>query len=69
MNDCDGYQWYMRAPIDKTKYDLFRSQFLGKSGYIYGVYSGYSGVTNRPMLDVTVLFPNGGAPTDIKLYQ
>ena len=69
VNDCDGYQWYMRAEINKLKYDMFRKDYLGKSGYIYGRYSGYSGVTNRPMMDVTVIQPNGGFMTDVKLYK
>ncbi|MCR5687364.1 MAG: hypothetical protein K6G58_05025 [Lachnospiraceae bacterium] len=69
VNDCDGYQWYMRVEVSKLKYDLFRKDYLGKSGYIYGRYSGYSGVTNRPMLDITVIQPNGGVMTDMKLYR
>ena len=69
VNDMDGFQWYMRAEIAKDKYDLFRNSFLGKAGYIYGIYSGYSGVTNRPMMDITVVTPIGGVPVDMKLYQ
>ena len=69
VNDVDGYQWYMRADIAKDKYDLFRNSFLGKNGYIFGIYSGYSGVTDRPMMDITVLWPSGMAPFDIKLYK
>ena len=69
VNDVDGYQWYMRADIVKAKYDLFRNSFLGKSGYIFGIYSGYSGVTDRPMMDITVLWPNGMVPFDMKLYK
>ena len=69
VNDVDGYQWYMRADIAKGKYDLFRNSFLGQSGYIFGIYSGYSGVTDRPMMDISVLWPNGMVPFDIKLYK
>ena len=69
VNDIDGYQWYMRADINKAKYDLFRNSFIGKTGYIYGIYSGYSGVTDRPMMDITVLQPNGMVPFDMKLYK
>ena len=69
VNDCDGYQWYMRLYCDKAKYELFKNQFKGKAGYIYGLYAGYSGVTNRPMMDITVVTPVGGVPTDMRLYQ
>lgn len=69
VNDCDGYQWYMRLYCDKTKYELFKNQMKGKAGYIYGLYAGYSGVTNRPMMDMTVVTPVGGVPTDMRLYQ
>lgn len=69
VNDCDGYQWYMRADIAKDKYDLFKNSFLGKSGYIYGRYAGYSGVTDRPMIDVAVLQPDGTVPYDLRLYR
>ena len=69
VNDMDGYQWYMRADIAKEKYDLFKNSFLGKSGFIYGIYSGYSGVTDRPMMDITVLQPNGMIPFDMKMYK
>ena len=69
VNDCDGYQWYMRLYCDKAKYELFKSQMKGKAAYIYGLYAGYSGVTNRPMMDITVVTPIGGVPVDMKLYQ
>ena len=69
VNDCDGYQWYMRVDIEKSKYDMFKAQYLGKAGYIYGIYSGYSGVTNRPMIDVTILHITGGVPTNMALYR
>ncbi len=69
VNDCDGYQWYMRAYINKLQYANFRALFLGKSGYIFGYYSGYSGVTNRPMMDMTVMYPNGGFATNLSAFQ
>ena len=69
VNDCDGYQWYMRADIAKNKYEIFKNAFLGKAGYIYGFYSGYSGVTNRPMMDVTVIHLNGLTPINVAYYQ
>ena len=69
VNDCDGYQWYMRADIAKNKYEIFKNAFLGKAGYIYGFYSGYSGVTNRPMMDVTVIHLNGLTPINLAFYQ
>ena len=59
VNDCDGYQWYMRLYCDKTKYELFKNQMKGKAGYIYGLYAGYSGVTNRPMMDIDVVYMSG----------
>ena len=52
VNDCDGYQWYVRVNCSKAKYDLMKNEILGKAGYIYGTYAGYSGVTNRPMMDM-----------------
>ena len=69
VNDCDGYQWYMRLYCDKAKYELMKSQLKGKAAYIYGLYAGYSGVTNRPMMDMTVVTPVGGVPIDMRLYQ
>lgn len=69
VDDCDGYQWYMRAEIDKDKYDLFKGQFTGKTGYIFGTYAGYSGVTYRPMLDAMVLIPNGELAVDMSIYR
>ncbi len=69
VNDCDGYQWYMRSDIAKDKYELFRNTFLGKGGFIYGIYSGYSGVVNRPMMDILVLQPDATVPYDIKLFK
>ena len=60
VNDCDGYQWQMRCTCDKSKYDLMKTQLLGKNAYIYGTYAGYSGVSNRPMMDMTVINEAGG---------
>ncbi len=69
VNDCDGYQWYMRCSCSKDKYDLLKAEMLGKAAYIYGIYSGYSGVTNRPMLDINSVFEVGGNIVSIALYQ
>ena len=65
VNDCDGYQWYIRFNCAKSKYDLLRNTLLGKSAYIYGTYSGYSGVTYRPMMDVTAATEVGGQMIDL----
>lgn len=69
VNDCDGYQWYMRVNIAKAKFDMFKGNFLGKTGYIYGIYSGYSGVTDRPMMDIRVIYPMNEYMIDMKFYQ
>ncbi len=69
VNDADGYQWYMRATISKLQYANFHATFIGKSGYIFGTYAGYSGVTNRPMMDVTVLYPNGSFPVNMSAFK
>ena len=60
VNDCDGYQWQMRCTCDKSKYEVMKAQLLGKNAYIYGTYAGYSGVSNRPMMDMTVVNEAGG---------
>ena len=69
VNDCDGYQWYMRVKCDKSKYDLMKSQLSGKAANIYGQYSGYSGVTNRPMMDIGAVFIIGGSGINMSAYQ
>lgn len=69
VNDADGFQWYMRATISKLQYANFHATFIGKSGYIFGTYAGYSGVTNRPMMDVTVLYPNGSFPVNMSAFK
>ena len=62
VNDCDGYQWYMRADVNKAEFETYKALYLGKSGYIFGIYSGYSGVTNRPMMDVALIVPSAVSP-------
>ena len=69
VNDCDGYQWYMRCKCDKSKYDLLKAELLGKAANIYGTYAGYSGVTNRPMLDINSVFEVGGNAVSMELYK
>ena len=69
VNDCDGYQWYMRATCLKDNFELLKSEINGKAAYIYGTYAGYSGVTNRPMMDVKNVFVVGGNAVSIALYQ
>ena len=69
VNDSDGYQWYMRVKCDKSKYDLMKSQLSGKAANIYGKYAGYSGVTNRPMMDIGAVFIIGGEGINMSVYQ
>ena len=59
VNDADGYQWYMRVKCDKSKYEVMKAQLTGKNLTIYGTYAGYSGVTNRPMMDIDVVYMSG----------
>lgn len=69
VDDIDGYQWYLRLNVSKDKYDLMRGRFLGKTANVYGLYTGYSGVTGRPMMDPTVIIEAGGTPVDLTIYQ
>lgn len=69
VNDCDGYQWYMRLTVAKDKYDLFKKEYLGKTANIYGYYTGYSGVTRRPMMDPTVIIDEKGAAVNMSAYK
>lgn len=69
VNDCDGYQWYMRAEVEKMQYANFRALFIGKSGYLFGKYSGYSGVTDRPMMDLTVIYPTGSYAVNMNMFK
>lgn len=68
VNDCDGYQWYMRVFVDKTKLEQFKADFMGKAANIYGGYAGYSGVLNRPMMDATIIIETTGKATDLTQY-
>lgn len=69
VNDCDGYQWYVRVNCSKAKYDLMKNEILGKAGYIYGTYAGYSGVTNRPMMDMMIMIETPGNAVNMSLYR
>lgn len=69
VNDCDGYQWYMRVNVAKDKYDLMKAELLGKAANIYGYYTGYSGVTRRPMMDPTIVVEVGGNSVDLSIYK
>lgn len=69
VNDVDGYQWYMRLTVAKDKYDLFKKDYLGKTANIYGYYTGYSGVTRRPMLDPTVIIDANGFAVNMSAYK
>lgn len=52
VTDSDGYQWYMRTYVDKSRLNDFKTRCLKNTYFIYGSYAGYSGVTNRAMMDV-----------------
>lgn len=69
VNDCDGYQWYMRVKCSKAKYELMKNEIFGKAGYIYGTYAGYSGVTQRPMMDMTIMIEVPGNAVNMAIYQ
>lgn len=70
VNDCDGYQWYLRFNCDKSKFDMMKNELNGKAAYLYGTFAGYSGVTNRPMMDVTTASEVGGQNLDlVALYH
>ncbi len=51
VDDPDGYQWCVRIEVNKSDYKDFRSDFKGSRCRMIGIYSGYSGVMNRPMMD------------------
>lgn len=68
VNDCDGYQWYMRCNCDQSKLALLKAELMGKAGNIFGTYAGYSGVTNRPMMDMTMVFEIPGNAVNMALY-
>lgn len=68
VDDCDGYQWYMRTNVSKDKYEQFKSNYKGKSLFIYGSYAGYSGVMRRPMMDATIMIEPAGKAEDLKKY-
>lgn len=55
VDDPDGYQWCVRMEVDKSDYEYFKSDFKGKKCRMIGVYSGYSGVMNRPMMDADAI--------------
>ncbi len=69
VNDCDGYQWYMRYDCSKTNYALLKAELTGKPAYIYGRFGGYSGVTERPMMDVWTVLEVGGKSLDLRLFK
>ena len=46
-----------------------KAEFVGKNAYIYGNYSGYSGVANRPMMDMTVVMEVGGKAFNMSAFQ
>lgn len=68
VNDCDGYQWYMRCACNTAKYDLLKSEILGKAANIYGTYAGYSGIINRPMMDVSMILEVNGNSLNMVAY-
>ncbi len=68
VNDCDGYQWYMRFNCSKTNYAALKAELTGKQAYIYGRFGGYSGVTERPMMDTWTVLEVGGKALDLRLF-
>lgn len=68
VNDCDGYQWYIRAYVAKDKLEQLKATMLGQAGYIYGGYAGYSGVMSRPMMDATIFVNANGTSTDMSIF-
>lgn len=68
MNDCDGYQWYVRGCADKSKYELLKNAMVGKAGYVYGTYAGYSGILKRPMIDIATFNCQDGSIVNMAVY-
>lgn len=68
MNDCDGYQWYIRGYVDKNKYELLKNAMVGKAGYVYGTYAGYSGILKRPMIDIATFNCQDGSIVNMAVY-
>ncbi len=69
VNDCDGYQWYIRCHCNKDLYPLMKAELTGKSAYIYGTFAGYSGIIDRPMLDVISVIEVGGKALDMRRFR
>ena len=69
VDDIDGYQWYLRAKCDKSKYDSLKSAIKSNGVTIYGTYAGYSGVTNRPMMDIERLYKEDGNEVDMAEFK
>ncbi len=69
VDDSDGYQWYMRCNCNKANFDALKSELKGKKANIFGTYAGYSGVTNRPMMDMARLVDADGNDTDMSLFN
>ena len=55
VDDPDGYQWCVRIDVNKPDYEDFKSNFKGTRCKMIGIYSGYSGVMNRPMMDADAM--------------
>ncbi|MCR5830749.1 MAG: hypothetical protein K6G67_01230 [Lachnospiraceae bacterium] len=69
VDDTDGYQWYMRCNCSKKNFDSLKVDLLGKDASIFGTYAGYSGVTNRPMMDILRVVDNEGNDIDMSIYK
>ena len=69
VNDCDGYQWYMRCPCSTANYNLMKAELTGKQAYIYGTFAGYSGVADRPMMDIITVLEVGGKSLDMRRFR
>ncbi len=69
VDDTDGYQWYMRANCSKSNFDVLKADLKGKKANIFGKYAGYSGVTNRPMMDMIRVVDADGNDIDMSIYR
>ena len=69
VDDSDGYQWYMRCTCNKANFDALKADLKGRKANIFGTYAGYSGVTNRPMMDMNRLVDADGNDIDLSLYN
>lgn len=63
VDDCDGYQWCATMDIPSANFDLVKATYTGKTGYIFGLYNGYSTDMSRPLLDIATIVDASSAAT------